>query len=621
MKRFKSKQSLKKEKNIPIQQPNIKIYAKDNVFDNFDITDLIKKDLLIPKIDLQHFIYKKDINNSNISSTSTNDASQLDKDQDEIISEINNNNHFNIEIEKLTLIYKNGYEVPFINMYTPIKLIGQGHFGLVLSVVHNETNQKMAVKIIQKKNFSDEYYLTETQLLNKLNHERVIKLYDVVDTEEYLFIFTELCQGGSLKDYIISKYNSNQNYFMKDSECSKIIKNIMQGVEYLTNNGIIHRDLKPENIMFRKENDINSLVLCDFGLAQENPGNSFLETKCGTLIFMAPEVISNRPYDSLVDIWSLGIIMYILESGGSHPFYNSSLNSKIYIDLIKNKSRINFPDFFPTIARNFFLKLCKYEPFFRNNITRALNHPWIERINRKIPLTVFEDVERENKIKNFKNMLASFICLRQLKMFFRKNNKNKTCRTDKTKCSLLYKYKLMSPILNLDKQIFNFNNIKDNIKPKEETTKEGTTNLPSIFHSLSPRARAKNKLFSAKYLKSINIAKPEIKPRNLFNKGEKNNNINKFRLHLDKLKQKNFIYKRKNSCVKSLSLNYDLNLKQNSSNKFDASFDKNKKYLKEKVKKFRLYSSIKINPNKNFLKKISFFSPRIADAVFDNNEK
>ena len=621
MKRFKSKQSLKKEKNIPIQQPNIKIYAKDNVFDNFDITDLIKKDLLIPKTDLQHFIYKKDINNSNISSTSTNDVSQLDKDQEEIISEINNNNHFNIEIEKLTLIYKNGYEVPFINMYTPIKLIGQGHFGLVLSVVHNKTNQKMAVKIIQKKNFSDEYYLTETQLLNKLNHERVIKLYDVVDTEEYLFIFTELCQGGSLKDYIISKYNSNQNYFMKDSECSKIIKNIMQGVEYLTNNGIIHRDLKPENIMFRKENDINSLVLCDFGLAKENPGNSFLETKCGTLIFMAPEVILNRPYDSLVDIWSLGIIMYILESGGSHPFYNSSINSKIYIDLIKNKSRINFPDFFPTIARNFFLKLCKYEPFFRYNITRALNHPWIERINRKIPLTVFEDVERENKIKNFKNMLASFICLRQLKMFFRKNNKNKTCRTDKTKCSLLYKYKLMSPILNLDKQIFNFNNIKDNIKSKEEATKEGITNLPSIFHSLSPRARAKNKLFSAKYLKSINIAKPEIKPRNLFNKGEKNNNINKFRLHLDKLKQKNFIYKRKNSCVKSLSLNYDLNLKQNSSNKFDASFDKNKKYLKEKVKKFRLYSSIKINPNKNFLKKISFFSPRIADAVFDNNEK
>ena len=102
---------------------------------------------------------------------------------------------------------------------------------------------------------------------------------------------------------------------MKDSECAIIIKNIIQVVEYLSNNGIIHRDLKPENIMFRKENDINSLVLCDFGLAGEIIVNNLIESKCGTLIFMAPEVIMNRRYDSLVDIWSIGIIMFILESG------------------------------------------------------------------------------------------------------------------------------------------------------------------------------------------------------------------------------------------------------------------------------------------------------------------
>ena len=621
MKRFKPKQILKKEKNTQINKSNLKIYVKDNVFDNFDITDLIKKDLLIPKTDIQKFIYKKDLYNSNLSSTSTDDVSQLDKDQEEIISEINNTNRFNIELEKLILIYKNGYEVPFIDMYTPIKLIGQGHFGLVLSVIDNKANQKMAVKIIKKKHFSDEYYLTETQLLNKLNHERIIKLYDVVDTEEYLFIFTELCSGGSLKDYIISKYNSNLNYFMKDSECSTIIMNIMQGVEYLANNGIIHRDLKPENIMFRKENDIDSLVLCDFGLAEENLGNSLLESKCGTPIFMAPEIIMNRPYDSLVDIWSIGIIMYILESGGSHPFYNSSINSKIFIDLIKNKTKINFPDFFPIIARNFFLKMCKYEPFFRYNVTRALNHPWIKRTNQKIPLTVFEDVERENKIKNFKNMLVSFICLRQLKMFFKKSNAIKTCRTIKTKCSLLYKYKLMSPILNLDKQIFNFNNINNGIN--EEPSKDATTNLPPILNSLSPRARAKQKLYTPKSSKCINLFNPEIKPKNLFYKGDKINNINNFRFHLGMLKQKHFISRKKNSSIKRSSFNNDLDQEKNSLNKFDVSLDKNIKYLKEKEKekRFRLYSSNRIHPNKNFLKKISFLSPKIADAMMDNNEK
>ena len=316
----------KMKENVKDKINNIKMYTKDNVFDNFDISDLLNKDLLIPKTELKNFLYKKDLNNSNITSTSTNDISQSDKSQDEIISEINNSNHFNIEIEKLILTYQNGYEVPFIDKYQPIKLIGQGHFGLVLSVLDKKLDIKMAVKIIKKKSFSDEYYLSETHLLNKLhnNHiiklydvdklhnNHIIKLYDVVDTSHYLFIFTELCLGGSLKDYIISKYNSNNNYFLKDSECSLIIKNIMEGVKYLANNGIIHRDLKPENIMFRKENDINSLVLCDFGLAKQTIGNNFLESKCGTLIFMAPEVIMNRPYDSLVDIWSIGIDLMIL---------------------------------------------------------------------------------------------------------------------------------------------------------------------------------------------------------------------------------------------------------------------------------------------------------------------
>ena len=109
--------------------------------------------------------------------------------------------------------------------------------------------------------------------------------------------------------------------------------------------------------MLRKENDINSLVLCDFGLAEEVYCNEFLESKCGTLIFMAPEIIMNRCYDSLVDIWSVGIIMFILESGGRHPIYYNSMKSRTFIEFIKNKKKISFPDFFPSVARNFFFKI------------------------------------------------------------------------------------------------------------------------------------------------------------------------------------------------------------------------------------------------------------------------
>ena len=592
MKRF----SLKKEKDISMQKSNSKKYIKDNIFDNFDISDLIKKDLLIPKTDLENFIYEQDIHNSNLSSSSTDDISQLDKTKEEIIQEINNTNSFNISLEKLILTYKNGYEIPFIEEYTPIKIIGQGHFGLALSVKNNATNQKMAVKIIKKKNFSDEYYLSETKILNKLNHERIIKLYDVVDTQNYLFIFTELCSGGSLKDYIISKYNSNDNYFMKDSEVSLIIKNIMEGVGYLANNGIIHRDLKPENIMFRKENDINSLVLCDFGLAKENIGNSFLEKKCGTLIFMAPEVIMRRPYDSLVDIWSIGIIMYILESGGRHPFYNSAMRSRKFIDLINEKSQINFPDSFPEIARNFFLKLCKYEPFFRYDINRALNHPWIARINQRIPLTVIEDIEKENKIKSFKNMLSSIICLKQMKIFFRKKYKNKTLEAIKTKSSLIYKYKLMSPIVKMNKEFIHFSSQKEIKKIGEEFSTDNIINLPLIKNSLSPKVQAQNNLPNQKSIKNINFLNHHIKPQNLFSQWKKDTNLNKLKYQLNLSKPKVIKNRRRFESFDKCIIYDDVNLeKSNSINKYNFPSNKNINYLKNGPKKFRLYSSIKIN--------------------------
>ena len=588
---------------------NLKLYIKDNVFDNFDIGDLIKKDFLIPKAEFAKFLYKKDIHNLNISSSSTDDISQSNKDQDEIISEINNTNHFNIEIEKLILTYKNGYEVPFIDVYTPIKLIGQGHFGLVLSVIHNETKMKMAAKIIHKKSFTDEYYLSETYLLNKLNHERIIKLYEVIDTKNYLFIFTELCSGGSLKDYIISKYNSNNDYFMKDSEVSTIIKNILQGVEYLVNNGIIHRDLKPENIMFRKENDINSLVLCDFGLAKENMNNSLLESKCGTLIFMAPEIIMNRAYDSLVDIWSVGIIMYILESGGSHPLYNPITGSKFFVKLINNKANISFPDFFPVVARNFFLKMCKYEPFFRYNAIKALHHPWIKRINKGIPLNILEDIEKRNKIKNFKNTLLSFVCLKQLTTFFKKSDRT-IQKGIKSKNSFTSKYKLMSIISNLNKNI-NDISFKDNMP-----------HLPPIIKPFSPKNKDRmNGLHLVRSSKKLISFRQSNKSLKLFPKEEIYNNFSpcspsKERYNMCLTKQKKDKNKHKNISLLNkyiyLNSNKDYKNEQNLANKFKDCINKNK---------YRLFSSNRIKLQKRNLSKNISFSPSKADSIIENKNK
>ena len=588
-----------KEKKIVLKK-----YIKDNVFDTFDITELLNNDLEIPKAKLDKFIYKKEINNSTASTGNSSDISEHEKIQNEIISEINNNNHFKIEIEKLNLTFKNGYEIPFIELYQPIKLIGQGHFGLVLSVINNETHQKMAVKIIRKQNYNDDFYLLETNLLNKLENERVIKLYNVINTEQYLFIFTELCEGGSLKDYIISRYNSNKSYFMKDSECALIIKNIMQGVEYLSNNGIIHRDLKPENIMFRKENDINSLVLCDFGLAQQITGSSFVESRCGTLLFMAPEIINKRSYDSLVDIWSIGIIMYILESGGSHPIYEKKMSQMEYFKFVEKKNAINFPDFFPDIARNFFMKLCRYDAFSRYNIYKALKHPWITRTNNKIPLTIIEDAEKDAKIQNFKNMLVSFMMLRQLKILFKR--RKRTHRTfsqtlNINKRFIKNDYYLGKTQTSLDKRK-NYSNFFTTLK-NDNKNFQYFPKLCNTAHKLNQK-----KIYTVKSSKNINSMIQEIKPNKLFPLDE--------RYKLNKI-----IMSRKLSNFKKFDTNkiknIELHIKPNNNykepNLYNKVFTPRNFKFEKNAKKIRLLSAKKIDDLNNIIAQININNKRVIN--------
>ena len=402
-----------KDKSTEISTNIINDYIKDNVFDKFDITDLLTNDLSIKKVPLEKFFYQKEIQ-AKLKDSQNSRVSTEEKSED-IYSKINKNN-FGIKVDELILTFPNDYKVPFIDLFSPIDLIGQGGFGIVLSVINIKKKKKLAVKIIEKNEYKEEFYLIEAELLKKLNHEKILKFHDVINTDKYLFIFTDLCEGGSLKDFIISKYNSKDETFIKDSECSIIIKNLLQGIEYLSQNGVIHRDLKPENIMFKKSNDLNSLVICDLGIAGELKNIfSKMDDKCGTLTFMAPEILMDRPYDNLVDVWSAGIIMYILESGGCHPLLDIPKKKSKYIEDIKSKKQFYFPKGFPLIARNLFLKMCKYEPCFRYDIKKSLNHPWITRENNNIPLTVIDNLLKVAKITALKEMIMTMIFLSQYK--------------------------------------------------------------------------------------------------------------------------------------------------------------------------------------------------------------
>ena len=450
-----------------------KYYVQDNLLDIIDIEETLLKNRYITKVPKSDFIYSKFIpkyeslkplsqskpiilkslskdkllpikepkspthNNININNFNI-EQKKLLLNQDNINYEVLNKNKFDINFKKVKLEYKNGYRVHFTKEYFPIEIIGAGAFGLVVNVIEIKTGQKMAVKIINKNNVNYnndvDYLNNEVHILNILDNPRIMKIYDILDNHHYFFIFMELIEGGNLKDLIIKRYMDNNIYLFRDSECAQIMKGILEALNYLHKKNIIHRDIKPENILFKNKDDLSSVILCDFGLAyQLNEYENSISGSCGTTIYMAPEILLKKNYDSLADSFSAGIVLYILCSGGMHPFYKKGTSQKDYIDqIIQQKCLCKFSPEMPLLARNLFLKLCKFEPIFRYEVYKALNHPWITRSTKsQIPMTILEEYNKSDKIKTFHALLSSVVSLAVLKKYFRiRRKKEEICKNN-----------------------------------------------------------------------------------------------------------------------------------------------------------------------------------------------
>ena len=520
-------------------------YKIDNVLDIIDIPASLSKNRYITKIPLSSFLYEKNINtisNNNIVIYQNNKFDINNLKYEKINFEKLNNNKFKINFKTLEFQNSYGYKIKFTDLYYPIDIIGTGSFGLVISAVKLSTHEKIAIKIVdKKKDIIDISILNnEVNVIKKLNNKRILKIYEVLDTHKYFFIFMELIEGGSLKDLIINRYkNPNTNYLFRDSECAEIMKGLLESLEYLHKNCIIHRDIKPENIMFKNKDDLSSLILCDFGLAYKMQDEKFISSKCGTILYMAPEMIKNRKYDYLVDSFSAGIVLYILTSGGKHPIFENSMTTEDYIKKLKSKENFNFTVEMPLLARNLFLKLCKFDPLFRYEIYKALQHPWITRNeNGQIPLVIIDEYKKVDKIKNFKSLLSV--------SFFLNFYKNK--------------YLVKKPeLLNNENTLFLNNNNNNSISIKE-----------ILVNSKSKILNIKNK----KTLKFIDF-------NDSFEKNEENYNIvNKNKNNLNLLKTFN------NKSNKNINNNdFMINFKKN--NKLNDSKSKNKGksfYLKSKSK-------------------------------------
>jgi len=205
---------------------------------------------------------------------------------------------------------------PIEDTYQLGKEIGRGGFSVVVEAQNKKTGQKVAIKRIKKDQVEGDdikLLLREVHIMRGLNHPNILKLYEVYENDEEFFLVMELVTGKELFDKIVEKGQYSEK------EAANIVRQIVSAVEYLHSNGIAHRDLKPENLLTSGDGDLEVIKIADFGFSK-NFGEDKLKTSCGSPGYVAPEVLTNEDYDNSVDMWSVGVIIYILLCGYP-PFY------------------------------------------------------------------------------------------------------------------------------------------------------------------------------------------------------------------------------------------------------------------------------------------------------------
>eukprot|EP01095_Lingulamoeba_sp_RSL-Kostka_P014431 TRINITY_DN62_c0_g1_i1.p1 TRINITY_DN62_c0_g1~~TRINITY_DN62_c0_g1_i1.p1 ORF type:complete len:254 (-),score=109.74 TRINITY_DN62_c0_g1_i1:80-841(-) len=194
------------------------------------------------------------------------------------------------------------------DFYEMGKEIGRGGFSVVIEGIDRKTKEKFAIKCIKKTMVEgDDIKLLrrEIKIMKKVNHPNILKLFEVFEDDEEFFLVMELVDGKELFDKIVEKGQYSEQ------DAANIVRQIVSAVDYLHANGIAHRDLKPENLLSAGDEEEEKIKIADFGFSK-NFGEEKLMTSCGSPGYVAPEVLTCESYDKGVDMWSVGVIIYIL---------------------------------------------------------------------------------------------------------------------------------------------------------------------------------------------------------------------------------------------------------------------------------------------------------------------
>ena len=285
---------------------------------------------------------------------------------------------------------------PRISGYSFGKQLGKGSFGEVYLIVNQKTGQKFACKAIPKAKLDQsgtKLIRQEISPLNKLSHPNLVSIYALYETDDYFCFVMDLCEQGSLQTYLNVHGAINNEDIVRE-----IAIQLLKALEYIHLQGVAHRDLKPSNILITS---FPSVKISDFGLSGVSAESGLMNTACGTFYFSAPECFS-PPYNGFAaDVWSLGIVFYILYFG-TMPWREKSF---LKIKLEKEKGLQNIPDS-PPLFIAFLKEMIQPDVAIRGTASSLLKHPWIINNNKISPNidNQLKDFSKQNlKINNNEN--------------------------------------------------------------------------------------------------------------------------------------------------------------------------------------------------------------------------
>jgi len=302
-------------------------------------------------------------------------------------------------------------------------VLGTGAFSQVRLAESKEDGHMHAIKIIDKKALrgKEDSLENEIRVLKRLDHKNVVKLLEAYESRTCVYLVMELVTGGELFDRIVEK----GSYSEKDA--ADLIKQVLSAVAYMHEEGVVHRDLKPENLLYYSPDADSKIMISDFGLSKMEE-SGVMATACGTPGYVAPEVLAQKPYGKAVDVWSIGVISYILLCGYP-PFYDEN-DANLFAQILKGEFEFDSPywDDISEEAKDFIRSLMCVNVENRLTCQNALEHCWItgKQSERNIHATVSEQLKKNFAKSRWRQAYNAIAVSRQMKLLAL--NSSKTSR-------------------------------------------------------------------------------------------------------------------------------------------------------------------------------------------------